>query len=63
MANLIRVPDTPNHHITWRQGVTPDRKGEALDFTLRDSKGTPIAKAKLTAEQLHRYICMHNTMK
>jgi len=62
MANHLIVPDTPNHHITWRQGVTIDKKG-ALDFTLRDTQGNPIAKAKLTAEQLHAYICMHNTMK
>jgi len=62
MANYLRVPDTDSH-ITWRQGVTSDRKGEALDFTVRKQDGTPIAKAKITAEQLHAYICMHNTMK
>lgn len=62
MANFLRVPNTDTH-ITWRQGVTKDKKGEALDLTLRTRDGKPIAKAKLTAEQLHTYICTHNTMK
>lgn len=62
MANYLRVPDTDTH-ITWRQGVTNDKMGAALDLTLRKPDGTAIAKAKLTAEQLHAYICMHNTMK
>jgi hypothetical protein len=62
MANHLRVPNTDTH-ITWRQGVTKDKNGEALDFVIRKPDGTPVAKAKLTAEQLHAYICMHNTMK
>ena len=62
MANYLRVPDTDTY-ITWRQGVSSDKKGEALDLILRKPDGTPVAKAKLTAEQLHRYICMNNTMK
>lgn len=62
MANILRVPGT-NSYITWRQGVTKDRKGEALDFTVKDTQGNPIAKAKITAEQLHAFICLHNTMK
>ena len=62
MENYLRVPNTDSH-ITWRQGVTPDKKGDALDFTVRSKDGTPIAKAKVTAEQLHAYICLHNTMK
>lgn len=62
MANLIRVPNSDSH-ITWRQGKSVETREEALDFVVRDKKGTPIAKAKLTASQLHKYICMHNTMK
>lgn len=62
MANHLRVPHSDTH-ITWRHGFTQDRKNEALDFVLRQKDGTPIAKAKLTAEQLHQYICMNNTMK
>lgn len=62
MANILRVSGT-NSYITWRQGVTKDRKGEALDFTVKDTQGNPIAKAKITAEQLHAFICLHNTMK
>lgn len=62
MANFLKVPNT-DIHITWRQGVTKDKKGEALDLILRKPDGTPVAKAKITAEQLHAYICMHNTMK
>lgn len=62
MANLLRVPHSDTH-ITWRQGVTPDKRYEALDFTVRDAQGNPIAKAKITAEQLHAFICLHNTMK
>ena len=62
MANYLRVPNSTTH-ITWRHGVTADRKSEALDLVLRERDGKPIAKAKITAEQLHAYICMHNTMK
>lgn len=62
MANILRVPGI-NSYITWRQGVTKDRKGEALDFTVKDTQGNTIAKAKITAEQLHAFICLHNTMK
>lgn len=61
MANLLRVPNTDSY-ITWRQGVTKDRKGEALDLTVRNREGKPLAKAKISAEQLHAYICTHNTM-
>lgn len=62
MAKFLKVSNTDTH-ITWRQGVTKDKKGEALDLMLRKPDGTPVAKAKITAEQLHAYICMHNTMK
>lgn len=62
MSNSLRVPGTDSY-ITWRRGVMPAGQGEALDFVVRDRKGEPIAKAKLTAEQLHTYICLHNTMK
>lgn len=62
MANRLNVPDSETH-ITWRQGTTKDKKSDALDLVLRKRDGTPIAKAKLTAEQLHAYICTHNTMK
>ena len=62
MANYLRVPDTDSH-ITWRKGVSPDKKGDAFDFTVVNRQGQPIAKAKLTAEQLHAYICTHNTLK
>lgn len=61
MANYLRVPNSDSH-ITWRQTVSRD--GEtALSFTVKNIKGEAIAKAKLTAEQLHKYICLHNTMK
>lgn len=61
MANILHVPDTDYHYITWRISNTPpDRK---INFTLRDKDGNPIAKAKLSADQLHRFICMNNTMK
>lgn len=60
MANRIPVPDTDTH-ITWRQGIS---NGEyVLYFTVANRNNEPIAKAKLTAEQLHKYICLHNTMK
>ena len=62
MANYLRVPHSQTH-ITWRHGMTVDKKGDALDLVLRNPDGTPIAKAKLTAEQLHAYICTNNTMK
>ena len=63
MANYLRVPDSDSH-ITWRKGVTTsDKQSDALDFTVRDKQGQPIAKAKISAEQLHAYICLHNTMK
>ena len=65
MANLIRVADTDSY-ITWIRTAGINSHGApegALNFTLRDKNGNPIAKAKLTAEQLHKYICMNNTMK
>ena len=62
MANHLRVPDN-NRFITWRQGKSTTTREEALDFVVRDTEGNPIAKAKLTASQLHKFICMHNTMK
>lgn len=63
MANLLRVPNTIQRRtITWVQRGN-SASGECLCFTLRDENNKPIAKAKLTAEQLHQYICMHNTMK
>lgn len=61
MANRLNVPHSDTH-ITWRQGETT-KTGPVLHFTLHKPDGKPIAKAKLTAEQLHAYICMHNTMK
>ena len=61
MANCLRVPHT-NSYITWRKGVTKDGE-KAIDFTVKDEYDEPIAKAKITAEQLHAYICTHNTMK
>ena len=62
MANFLTVPHSSTY-ITWRLGYTKDRNGQALDLVLRERDGTPIGKAKLTAEQLHQYICMNNTMK
>ena len=62
MANYLRVPNSDSY-ITWRHGMTTDRKQEALDLTVRGKDGKPIAKAKISAEQLHAYICLHNTMK
>jgi hypothetical protein len=62
MANYLRVPHSETH-ITWRHGTTVDKRADALDLTLRSRDGKPIAKAKLTAEQLHAYICTNNTMK
>lgn len=64
MANILRVSNTDSY-ITYTRGADRDSNGEVLHFTLRkkDGKGTPIAKAKLTADQLHKYICMNNTMK
>lgn len=56
MANILRVQDTDSY-ITWV------KTNNTLNLTLRKKDGTPIAKAKLTSEQLHTYICMHNTMK
>lgn len=58
MANFLRVPDT-NSYITWRK----DSGDKLLYLTLHEKDDKPIAKAKLTADQLHRYICMNNTMK
>ena len=62
MANYLRVPDS-NSRIVWRRGVAPNKKDAALDFTAINEHGQPVAKAKLTAEQLHTYICLHSTMK
>lgn len=62
MANQLRVPNTDSY-ITWVQ-TTDNKTGEkSLSFTVRDKEGNPIAKAKLTAEQIHAYVCLHNTMK
>lgn len=61
MANRLKVPHSDTH-ITWVKGDSV-KTGPVLHFTLHKPDGTPIAKAKLTAEQLHAYICMHNTMK
>jgi hypothetical protein len=61
MANKIRVPHTSSY-ITWRQGESV-KNGPTLHLTLHAQGGKPIAKAKLTSEQLHAYICTHNTMK
>ena len=58
MANLLRVSDTTSY-ITWKK----DTGTRILHLTLHDKEGKPIAKAKLTAEQLHTYICTHNIMK
>ena len=60
MANLLRVPNSDSY-ITWRQSIT--NGVPLLNFTVKNNKGESIAKAKLTAEQLHKYICLHNTMK
>lgn len=61
MPNLLRVQDTDSY-ITWVKGSTK-KDGQVLHFTVRNKKGEPIARAKLTAEQLHKYICLHNTME
>lgn len=61
MANHMTVKDT-NSYITWQtRGTVED--GDVMYLTLRSRDGKPIAKAKLTSDQLHRFICMHNTMK
>lgn len=58
--NLLRVLNTDST-ITWVQ--RSNSSGEALHFIVRDKEGKPIAKAKITAEQIHTYVCLHNTMK
>lgn len=62
MSNRLRVPNTDSC-VTWRKGTVSNTGDEALDFVVRNKKGEPIAKAKITAEQLHAYVCTHNTMK
>lgn len=62
MSNQLRVPNTSSY-ITWRKGTCESSGQEVLHLIVRDINGKHIAKAKLTAEQLHTYICMHNTMK
>jgi hypothetical protein len=62
MSNYLKVPHTNNQtHIEWRKDTTTDKQG--LNFTVYGPGRKPIAKAKLTAEQIHAYVCMHNTMK
>ena len=58
MSNMLTISPTESY-ITWRKV----NNNKALSFTLYDKNNKPIAKAKLTFDQLHRYICMNNTMK
>ena len=56
MSNYLSVPNS-NTHITWT------KRNDTIYFTVRNEYREPIAKAKLTAEQLHKYICLHSTME
>lgn len=58
MANVLIVRPSGSK-ITWRKGNDHD----CFHLTLTDNKGKTIGKAKLTADQLHKYICMNNTLE
>lgn len=58
MANKLIVRPSSSI-ITWRKGNDHD----CLYLTLTNKYGRTIGKAKITAEQLHNYICTNNTMK
>lgn len=62
MSNYLKVPHTNNQtHIEWRKITTEGKEG--LSFTVYGPNRKPIARAKLIAEQIHAYVCLHNTMK
>lgn len=56
MANRLRMSN-PQRIITWIKS----EKG--LHLTLKDENDEPIAKALLTTEQLHQFICLNNKLK
>lgn len=50
--------DNPPRTITWVK-----TGGMGLHFTLRDENNKAIAKAFLSTEELHKFICINNKMK
>lgn len=62
MSNRLNVPNTDSY-ITWVRSSGDGVTDGVLNLTLRAKDGKPIAKAKLTSERLHAFICKNNTMK